>query len=367
MADRQRGAWTIRTAILAVLAGVLVVVLVPTTATAATSCADVVRGDNKDPGLAAMANGEVDIYTTTFSGSVSRTQVNPATSAVTSQQDLGGFSRSEPSAVSWGAGHSAVAVRGGDEALYVMQFENGVSQGWVNLGGRLTWNPDVVSTGPRQLIVFYRGTNKQLYYVEYANGVWGPHTSLGGVLTSSPIAVSSGPGHVAVVTRGQANDLYYLERNGSTWGSWVGLGGRFAVDPIAVSRGPGLVDVFVRGTNSRVSGISYNGASWGSWFDLGAPRGGAISEPGAAATSSGELVVFVRGDESPAPNRPIARNSSFDGGATWSGWSAVTAAGAPSPNNPEAVANAFGGWTVAATNFPTGAQVGPTRVCSSTP
>jgi hypothetical protein len=48
----------------------------------------------------------VDIYKTTFSGSVSRTQIKIATSAVTSQQDLGGFSRSQASAVSWGAGHS---------------------------------------------------------------------------------------------------------------------------------------------------------------------------------------------------------------------------------------------------------------------
>ncbi|WP_130509583.1 hypothetical protein [Krasilnikovia cinnamomea] len=270
-------------------------------------------------------------------------------------------------ATSWGAGHSAVAVRGGDEALYVMQFDNGASTGWQNLGGVLTWNPELVSTRPGHLIAFYRGTNKQLWYLEYVNGVWGPHTSLGGVLTSSPIAVSTGPGHVGVFTRGQANDLYYVERIGSTWSGWVGLGGRFAVDPVAVKRGPGI-DVFVRGLDSKVYGISYNGSSWGSYYPLGAPPNGAVSEPGAAVTSSGELVAFVRGGEDRTGSRPIWRNSSFDGGATWSGWIVVDQIQAfTSANNPEATANAFGGWTVASTNLPPGAQFGLFRTCSFVP
>ncbi|MEV6304328.1 hypothetical protein AB0M02_33325 [Actinoplanes sp. NPDC051861] len=352
--------------VLPVVTGLLAALLVPASASAATTCTELVRGDNKDSGLAARADGPVEIFKTGLTGNVSRTQIDPRTNTVLGFQDLGGVSRSEPGAVSWGAGHSAVFVRGGDDALYVMQFVDGVATGWQNLGGKLTWNPDAVSAGPGHLIVFYRGTNKQLYFLEYVNGAWGPHTSLGGVLTSSPIAVSAGPGRIAVVTRGQADDLYYLERNGSTWGNWVGLGGRFAVDPIAVSRGPGLVDVFVRGTGSRVFGISYNGSSWTPWFDLAGPPGGAVSEPGAAATGSGELAVFVRGGEVRTPVRPIWRNSSFDGGATWSGWITVDVGyGTPSPNNPEAAAHAFGGWSVAATNFPTDARVGPLRVCSS--
>ncbi|ALG10571.1 hypothetical protein [Kibdelosporangium phytohabitans] len=342
--------------------------LAPATATAATACVQLERGNNNDIGLASMPGGPLDIYQTGLGGSVLRTQVDPRTNAVNSFQNLGGVSRSEPAAVSSADGHSAVVVRGGDDGLYAMQFDNGTTSGWQNLGGRITWNPHVVSLGPRHLIVFYRGTNKQLWYVEHANGVWGQHTSLGGVLTSSPIGVSTRPGHVAVVTRGQADDLYYIERTGSTWGPWTGLGGRFGVDPIAVSRGPGLVDVFVRTNSSRVAGISFNGSSWTPWYDLAAPPGSAVSEPGAAATGSGELVVFVRGGEVRTPVRPIWRNSSFDGGATWSGWVVVDSGyGTPSPNNPEAVANAFGGWSVAATNFPTDARVGPLRVCSSTP
>jgi len=340
----------------------------PATAAAATGCAELARGNNNDAGLAARADGPVEIFQTGLVGNVFRTQVDPRTNTILGFQDLGGVSRSEPSVVSWGAGHTAAFVRGGDDALYFMQFENGVATGWQNLGGQLTWNPYAVSERPGHLIVFYRGTNKQLWYREFADGAWGPHTSLGGVLTSSPIGVSTTQGHIAVVTRGQADDLYYLERTGGSWGPWVGLGGRFSVDPVAVSRGPGKVDVFVRGTGSRVYGISYDGSSWSPWSDLAGPPGGAVSEPGAAATGSGELVVFVRGGEVRTPVRPIWRNSSFDGGASWSGWIVVDQGyGTPSPNNPEATANAFGGWSVAATNFPTGARVGPLRVCSSTP
>lgn len=349
----------------AIVTGVLITVLSPAIASAAIGCAELQRGSNIDPGLVSRADGTLDIYQVSFTNTVFRYQVDPRTNTVNGFQDLGGVSRSEPSAVSWGSGHSAVFIRGGDDGLYYNQFDNGVASGYQSLGGVVTWNPYAVALGPGHLIVFYRGSNKQLWFREFENGAWGPHTSLGGVLTSSPIAVSTRPGHVAVITRGQANDLYYLERVGSTWSNWVGLGGRFAVDPIMVTRGPGLVDVFVRTTNSRVAGISYNGSAWGPWFDLGAPRGGAISEPGAAATGSGELVVFERGDESPATNRPIHRNSSFDGGVTWTGWIQMDAYGTPSQNNPEATANAFGGWNYAATNFPSGARLGPLRVCSS--
>ncbi|UMP04675.1 hypothetical protein [Amycolatopsis sp. EV170708-02-1] len=242
-----------------------------------------------------------------------------------------------------------------------------MSSGWLSLGGVVTYNPHPVALGPGHLIVFYRGSNKQLWFREFQNGAWGPHTSLGGVLTSSPIGVSTIPGHVGVFTRGQAGDLYYVERVGGVWSAWVGLGGGIIGDQIAVSRGPGLIDTFVRGSNSRVYKISANGSFFTPYQDLGAPPGGALSEPGAAATGSGELVVFVRGDEPRTNTRPLYRNSSFDGGATWSGWIFVDNAGAPSPNNPEAVANAFGGWSFAATNFPRDARVGPTRFCSFTP
>lgn len=319
---------------------------------------------NIDVGITSEANGPVDIFSVAPNETLGRLQVNPSDLSVISGSNLGGVARSEPAAVSWGAGHSAVFVRGSDGALWYLQWDNGTNTGWTSLGGQITWNPHVVSMGTGHLIVFYRGTNNQLWYREYTNGVWGPHTSLGGVLTSSPIGISWGPGHVAVFTRGQAQDLWYRQRTGSTWGPWVGLQQIFQVDPVVVSRGPGLMDVFVRGL-SNVAWISYSGGAWGGWHLLGPPPAGVSSEPAAAATSSGELSVFVRGGPS-GPYRPIYRNTSLDGGITWSGWAGQDVLYAdPSSNNPEATANANGGWTMAAINFPSGAQTGQLRACSS--
>lgn len=321
---------------------------------------------NLDTGLTSSVSGQVDIFYVNPSENLVRTHGDPRNLSTFIGENLGGVARSEPAAVSWGAGHSAVFVRGSNGALWYLQWDNGSATGWTSLGGQITWNPYAVSMGPGHIIAFYRGTNKELWYREYSGGAWGPHTSLGGVLTSSPIAVSWGPGHMAVFTRGQANDLWYRERIGSTWGAWRGLGGSFAVDPVVVSRGAGLLDVFVRWSDSRITKLTYNGTSWGQWYDLGAPPSGAVREPAAAATGSGELIVFARGGSWGPDYRPIWRNSSFDGGMTWSGWIGLDAPYAnPSANNPEAVANAYGGWTMAATNFPSGAQTGQLRVCST--
>jgi hypothetical protein len=323
---------------------------------------------NIDVGITSTGNGLVDVYYVNPSENLVRNTVDPRSPAVISGVNLGGVARSEPSAISWGPGHSAAFVRGSNGALWYLQRNNGVESGWLSLGGQVTWNPGAVALGPNHMMVFYRGTNRQLWYLEYLNGSWGPHTSLSGVLTSSPIAVSWGDNHVAVFTRGQANDLWYRERNGSSWGAWVGLGGNFGTDPVAVARGVGLMDVFVRGNIGRTMKISSSGGAWGSWIDLGNPPGGTLSEPGAAVSSSGALTVFARGQTffSGFAARDIYQRTSVDGGASWSDWSIANGPFAsPSTNNPEATGHAFGGWTVAATNFPGGAQTGQLRLCST--
>lgn len=351
----------------AVLSVALVGLLCPAVSVATTNCGIVASSSNIDPGLASLPNGPVDIFYVSTNENLLRLQIDPRTGSPIGGANLGGVARSEPAAVSWGPGHSAVFVRGSDGAPWYLQWDNGSQTGWQSLGGQITWNPHAVSAGPGHLIVFYRGTNKQLWYREYVNGSWGPHTSLGGVLTSSPIAVSWGAGHVAVFARGQASDLWYRQRIGSSWSDWTSLGGHFGVDPAVVSRGPGLIDVFVRWTDSNIVKRTYNGSFWEQWITLGNPPNGASAEPAAAATSTGELTVFARGGPWGPDYRPIWRNTSFDGGTTWSGWIGLDAPyAAASPNNPEATANAYGGWTMAAINFPSGARVGQLRACSQT-
>ncbi|MGH8573687.1 MAG: hypothetical protein ACREX8_14110, partial [Gammaproteobacteria bacterium] len=171
----------------AVIAAAIVGVMCPATAMAdAGSCSILATYiNNYDPGLASLPNGPVDIFYVNPSENLVRLQIDPRNRTPIGGGNLGGVARSEPAAVSWGSGHSAVFVRGSDGALWYLQWDNGAQTGWQSLGGQITWNPHVVSNGPGHLIVFYRGTNRELWYREYSNGVWGPHTSLGGVLTSS--------------------------------------------------------------------------------------------------------------------------------------------------------------------------------------
>lgn len=355
--------------ILGALIFILVGTMSITAARAETACGVISTFvSNIDVGITSVGGGSVEVFYVIPSENLVRATVDPRSVTVLASENLLGVARSEPSAASWGPGHSIVVVRGSDGALWYLQWINGIGTGWQSLGGQVVWNPYVVALGVGHLMVFYRGTNKELWYREFNNGSWGPHTSLSGVLTSSPIAVSWADNHVAVFSRGQANDLWYRERNGSTWGPWIGLGGSFATDPVAVSRGVGLIDVFVKSTFSGIFKISSNAGVWGAWVNLGSPPGGALSEPGAAVASTTGLTVFARGDTvfQGFHIRDIWQSTSTDGGSTWSAWSIGNGPfSPPSANNPEATGNAFGGWTVAGINFPSGARGGSLQICST--
>lgn len=224
------------------------------------TCASRSGVGNYDAAVISSVTGQVEIFYGMSTGNLIRMYGDPRAPASLTAQGLGGEIASEPSAVSWGSGHSAVFVRGTNAELWYLQWDNGSATGWTSLGGQIVWNPSAVSESPGQIAAFFRGTNQALWYKEFSGGTWSGFQTLGGVLTSSPVAVSWGPGHVAVFTRGQANDLWYRQRLNGTWGPWVGLGGSFGVDPAVVSRGAGLIDVFVRSGNA-VQKISYNGSS----------------------------------------------------------------------------------------------------------
>ena len=344
---------------------------------AANVCAtNIASASALDAGVASSVDGQFHMfYVLNSAGNLARRYGDPANPNGLTFENLLGVAASEPSATSWGSGHVATVVRGGNGALWYLQWDNGSATGWQTLGGTVTWNPLLIATATGQMTAFYRGANKQLYYVDYSGGSWSGHTSLQGVLTSSPVAASWGAGHLAVFTRGQANDLWYRQRTGGTWGPWAGLGGNFSVDPVVVSRGSGLLDVFVRAPNNTISYISYNGSSWGAWNTLGAPATifNGISEPGAVVTPAGELTVFARGMTLQGHNGNldlvnVFKRTSTDGGVTWSAWQSIHGVAGLGIGativNPEAVASSFTGWTVVA---PTGNSSVPMTVCTGTP
>lgn len=327
------------------------------TASMAAVCASNTFATRVDAGVAYSADGQVHIFYEPTHGGLARRFGDPFNPQGYNLQDLSGIAGSEPSATSWGPGHVASFIRGSNGALYFLQWEaNNAGTGWVNLGGQVVWNPFGIATAPGQMTVFYRGTNKQLYFLDYNAGTWSGHQSLDGVLTSSPVAASWGPGHVAVFTRGKANEIWYRERLGGVWGPWITLGGSFSVDPVAVSRGPGLLDLFIRGDDNNYYYKTYNGSWSPNWISLGAPPPvfNGISEPGAAATASGEVTVFARGMILQGLNGNgdvvgVFRRSSSDG-VNWSAWTTVHTFGGPNvgatAGNPEAAAVGYNSWTV---------------------
>jgi hypothetical protein len=272
-------------------------------------------------------------------------------------QNPGGTVTSEPSALSNGLNGGVAYARGSNGELWEITSD-GI---WTSLGGQITWNPYAVnsSAGTRRM-VFYRGTNKEIWYRERISGTWGPHTSLGGVATSSPVAVSwRDNDHVAVFKRGQDNGIWYRERNAGVWTNWISLGGSSSVDPVVVTHGIGTYAIFVANGNGLVSWNKYNGV-WSGWTSLGAPASGARGEPGAVATQNGGFAVFVRDNSA----RLIHKNTSIDGGVTWSQWLPIMGSWNTAVSNPEA--GVYGGGYLVAASM-TNNNVGPMQYCWGTP
>lgn len=84
---------------------------------------------NTDVGITSEANGPVDIFYVAPNENLIRLQVNPSNLSQIGGGNLGGVARSEPAAVSWGPGHSAVFVKGSDGALWYLQWDNGAATG----------------------------------------------------------------------------------------------------------------------------------------------------------------------------------------------------------------------------------------------
>ena len=307
-----------------------------------------------DAALAYSVDGNVHLFQKDGAGFIYHRYGDPSTLALTYDPlgTPGSPASSKPVAVSWGSGHVATFVRGANNAVYYYQIDNGSYSGWQYLGGSSTYNPTAVTLGPGHMMVFARGstTSQGIWYNEYNAGAWSGWIQLGGWVTSSPTAVSWGSDHVAVFYRGNDGRIWYTQRfNGGSWaGGHFGAYAQNGSDLTAVSRGPGLIDLLYKGNDGHTWHSSYSGGYWGG-STLSSPFGGSLSEPGAVATTSGELVVFVRGlilkGANGNPDVPgLYKRSTADGGASWSGYINM---GDANYNNPEAVAVPGGGWVMA--------------------
>ena len=220
---------------------------------------------------------------------------------------------SDPMAVSWGPGRLDVFARGTDDALYQFTYDNGGTS-WERRGGRMhedpMTHPVAVSWGPNRIDVFARGPRNYLWHMWF-DGTW-HEEPLNAVLLSNPAVTSWGPGRLDVFARGTDDALYQLTFDNNRWSEWKRRGGVLREDPmthpVAVSWGPNRIDVFARGVDN---------ALWHMWFDgtwhEDPPLGGVLlSNPAVTSWGPGRLDVFARGTDD------ALYQLTFDNG--WSAW-----------------------------------------------
>lgn len=148
-----------------------------------------------------------------------------------------------------------------------------------------------------QLNLFIRASDNTLATATATVGgsgatAWQP---LGGVLTSAPAATSPGVGHLEVLVRGTNGAPYLRFRSDSGWNSWRELPGRIlaGTDPALVAVGRGWSAAAVIGTNHRCYlGLLAPSLRFSGWRDVG---GFCTAGLAAASTTTGQLVLFVRG------------------------------------------------------------------------
>ena len=105
--------------------------------------------------------------------------------------------------------------------------------------------------------------------------------------------------------------LWQATWNGTAW-SWTSLGGVATSNPGAVASTTNRLDVFVRGTDQGLWQSSWNGTSW-SWTSLG---GVMTSGPDASSCAAGHLDVFMLGTDQGIWQRGF-------NGTAWGGWNAL--------------------------------------------
>jgi subtilisin family serine protease len=177
-------------------------------------------------------------------------------SSWSSWQAMGGYLATPPSLIADSSSGILAFVGGGDNGLYV----RGVSSGspWQPLGGLITAAPGAVAHASEKS-VFVRGSDGTTYLRHAVGSQWDPYVSLGGYTTSEPIGVAGTDG-VSLYVRGGDGALYRKHFDGQ-WGAWARLGNFFNADPTAIIDGSGFERVFVVGGDGALYTLSVHNSS----------------------------------------------------------------------------------------------------------
>ena len=263
------------------------------------------------PSAVAQSTTRVDAARRAGDGSVEVTTWTGTT--WTGWTSIGGYTLSDPEAVSWGAGRLDVFAVGGDRALWHRGWTTGSGwMPWERLGGELSTSPGAAAWSPGRVDVFAGGLDGALWTISWTGSGWTDWTSLGGTLTSRPDVASWGAGRLDVFARGTDSALWHRAFGAGTWFGWERIGGALGSGPGAVSWGPGRIDVVAAGTDGALWLTSWSGA-WTGWSRIGGALG---SSPDAASRGSGLLDVIAAGTD----GAPYVLSWT---GQRWSGWSRI--------------------------------------------
>ncbi|HEY5815330.1 MAG TPA: hypothetical protein VIS95_03215 [Solirubrobacterales bacterium] len=239
-------------------------------------------------------------------------------------ENIGGYSTSDPDALTAGQGHIEVFARGSDGALWTRSYDNFKWNSWSSVASSIVGGPGATWGGGKATAIA-RLTNATVHSWWW-DGSWLGY-NLGGNNTSDPDLSSWGTTRMDMFVRGSDNALWHRPWNSGTWGSWESLGGTLASGPAAVSWGANRIDVVTLNSdaNKTLSHRWYDG-TWHCCTNLGGVN---TSDPDITATAPGHLVVAVRGSDFALWIRQ------YDVSTGWGGWEKI---GGSLSSGPTAVA-----------------------------
>jgi Astacin (Peptidase family M12A) len=186
-----------------------------------------------------------------------------------------GGTPSAPAIAAWGPDRLDVFSIAGGSLLW--KRWNGISwSGWsiprtVPSGVLFTGSPGAASEASGKIAVAARGNNGKLYLLEYTDPNWGASWSEIGVANGSgvgsPSVASWGSGRIDfVVTGGSPNNFAWIKsRVSGTWYGWYPMGG-FLMQPPAIAAATNKLDVVA--LNQDNSNIGFGGVWEKSWRPL---------------------------------------------------------------------------------------------------
>jgi RHS repeat-associated protein len=174
-----------------------------------------------------------------------------------------------PSLVNYGGDKIGLFSRNAANNAVFKNLTDNTWSDWQNLGGGILDYPGAASWEDGRMDMFVRGTDNNLYTMVYQNGAWGAYASLanGTGITSAPSATSWSTNRIDVVAKGPANQLLHRAYSpGTGWSGYNDLGGCISQAPAVSTWGVDRLNMYVQGCAPAGSPTSFFEKYWTGGF-----------------------------------------------------------------------------------------------------